>query len=150
METKTSQRLHAALRDRDGWAIRLLYRDSGGVVTRRIVSPTRMGRSVMSATCWCRQEPRDFRFDGILEAVLVPAWDVLAPVEIEEIDMRVRWIVECGGVHTDPFFDYQQALQYAMAVAEEQSCEVHVYKMLGGLISGHWEGCKDAELEGQQ
>lgn len=73
-----------AARECDVFALKITYRDADGSVTRRIVSPIKMtGPDRFDALCLCRQEPRTFLFKGVIDAVLIHASEVLAPVEVE-------------------------------------------------------------------
>lgn len=67
------------------FAIRMVYVDGKGNRTRRVVSPTQLdqGAGKFVALCLCRQEPRSFKLDNVETMEIIPASEVLAPVEIE-------------------------------------------------------------------
>ena len=69
------------------FAIRMVYVDGKGNKTRRVVSPTQLdqGTGKFVALCLCRQEPRSFKLDNVEGMELIPASEVFAPVEIEEL-----------------------------------------------------------------
>lgn len=72
--------------DPERWVVRLRYRDSKGVTTVRVVSPIRFEgvsakRSVM-VLCLSREECRRLILVRVSDVELIPASDVLMPVEI--------------------------------------------------------------------
>ncbi len=81
----TNRIIRQAMHDSDNWAIEMEYRDANGRTTTRLVSPIRfMGSYRILALCLCREQPRQFRLARCSNIRLVPASDVLMPVEIKE------------------------------------------------------------------
>jgi len=84
--------IRRAMHDSDAWVIELDYVDSKGLRTRRVVSPIRfLGRDRLLALCLCRQEPRQFSLNQCCNVRLIPAAEVMMPVEIKTL-----------GVHEQP------------------------------------------------
>lgn len=79
--------INRAMRDCDGWAIRLVYTDSANVTTRRMVSPVRWQSMSLQVLCLCRQEVRLLNEERIESVELVPAHEVLMPCEIEVLEI---------------------------------------------------------------
>ena len=81
-----------AMRAQDDFVVRFVYRDRSGRKTRRIVSPIRFighgENESFSALCLCREEVRQFVLAKCSEPVLVRAWEVIMPVEIETVDEK--------------------------------------------------------------
>lgn len=71
----------------ESFAIRMVYVDGKGKRTRRVVSPTAIeqDKGKFIALCLCRQEPRSFKLDNVESMEILPASEVFAPVEIEEL-----------------------------------------------------------------
>lgn len=77
------------MRDPDGTALIVEYRDSTGTVTRRAISPIRWMSSdneQFTALCLCREEPRTFRVDRLVAVDTVPAHEILMPHPLEVVD----------------------------------------------------------------
>ncbi len=74
-----------ALHDPDNWVIRLHYKDGNGVTTIRTVSPYRIDDDSMLVLCLAREECRRLKLSRCSQIALVPASDVLMPVEIEVV-----------------------------------------------------------------
>lgn len=76
-----------AMRAQDDFVLKFVYCDRSGRKTRRVVSPVRFighgDSEQFSALCLCREEVRQFAMAKCSEPVLVRAWEVLMPVEIE-------------------------------------------------------------------
>ena len=71
-----------AMQDSDHWAIRMEYRDRKGAVTSRFVSPVRfLAADRFLALCLCREEPRQFYVDRCEDVTLIPAEEILMPME---------------------------------------------------------------------
>jgi predicted DNA-binding transcriptional regulator YafY len=85
--TNTEQnKLSRALRDPDHFVLRITYRDRGGTITERMVSPIRMVDSrTMLALCLCRESPRRFDLERCSDLELVEAHDVLMPCPIKTL-----------------------------------------------------------------
>lgn len=83
-----------AMRAQDDFVLRFVYRDRKGSLTRRTVSPVRFIRSggseYFAALCLCREEVRQFVLSQCSEPVLIRAWEVLMPVEIEVVEPGVQ------------------------------------------------------------
>lgn len=71
----------------ESFAVRMVYVDGKGKRTRRVVSPTQLDQATgkFVALCLCRQEPRSFKLDSVESMEILPASEVFAPVEIEEL-----------------------------------------------------------------
>ena len=87
METAEYQILRQAMLNPDDYALRLQYLSKAGELTERVVSPIKMAdsRSVL-ALCLCRESPRKFELDRCTKLELVPAHDVLMPMEIRVLE----------------------------------------------------------------
>ena len=71
-----------AMQDSEHWAIRMEYRDRKGAVTSRFVSPVRfLAADRFLALCLCREEPRQFYVDRCEDVTLIPAEEILMPME---------------------------------------------------------------------
>lgn len=67
--------------------LRIVYRDEKNHRRRRVVSPIKfIGEKAFSALCLCREEPRTFKIENCEEIELLKAEEVLAPVQIEELE----------------------------------------------------------------
>jgi predicted DNA-binding transcriptional regulator YafY len=71
----------------DDYAVRLRYRSKSGELTERVVSPIKMtdSRSLL-ALCLCRENPRRFELDRCSHLELVPAHEVLMPMEMRILE----------------------------------------------------------------
>ena len=71
----------------DDYAVRLRYRSKSGELTERVVSPIKMtdSRSLL-ALCLCRENPRRFELDRCSHLELVPAHEVLMPMEMRVLE----------------------------------------------------------------
>lgn len=75
-----------AIRDPDNLAVLVRYRSADGELTDRAVSPIRfVGQEKFLALCLCREEPRLFHLSRCQRVRIVPAYDLLMPVEIVRI-----------------------------------------------------------------
>lgn len=75
-----------AMHDYDSYVLRLVYEDSKGVKTRRVVSPYHwVGEDRFHALCLCKEDLRLFELRKCSEVELVDANDVLAPVPLEVV-----------------------------------------------------------------
>ncbi|GIX00413.1 MAG: hypothetical protein KatS3mg111_3745 [Pirellulaceae bacterium] len=64
--------------------VELIYLDSKGTKTRRVVSPIRyLGKDRFLGLCLCRCEPRQFYLTRCLAARLRPAADFVMPVPMQ-------------------------------------------------------------------
>ncbi len=78
--------LRRAMLDSDQWVVRFAYVDKAGVRTVRVVSPIRVcGQDRFLGLCLCREEPRQFYFDRCSDVTLVPACEVLMPMQLETV-----------------------------------------------------------------
>lgn len=80
--------IRLAMLDCDRYVLEIDYLDTKGKRTRRMVSPIRFGNQdeMFLGLCLCREEPRQFRLARCHQARLVPAEDVVMPVEIVHLD----------------------------------------------------------------
>ena len=82
----TQQLLRIAMMDSDQWVVELEYSDSKGKRTRRTISPIRFTASDrFLGLCLCREEPRQFYLSRCSEFRLIPAAEVIMPVEMVEL-----------------------------------------------------------------
>jgi predicted DNA-binding transcriptional regulator YafY len=78
------EKINKAMVAPDDFVIRMTYKDSSGVKSRRVVSPIRfINNDMLLALCLCRETPRAFKLSCCDEIELVAATEVLMPVEIE-------------------------------------------------------------------
>ena len=78
--------IQRAMADSDNYVIELVYSDSNGKRTRRIVSPIRfVGSMRFLGLCLCREQPRQFYLDRCAEVRLIPAAEVMMPMPMETI-----------------------------------------------------------------
>ena len=78
--------LRRAMMDSETFVVELVYSDSKGNRTRRIVSPIRfVGNDRMLALCLCREEPRQFYLSRCQDVRLIPAAEVIMPMPMETI-----------------------------------------------------------------
>lgn len=78
----TSHLLRTAMQRQDDLVISLVYVDSKGRKTKRIVSPIRfLSPDRFLGLCLCRCEPRQFHLDRCSELELKRAADYVMPVE---------------------------------------------------------------------
>ena len=65
----------------DDWVIEFTYKDSKGILTRRVVSPIRfVDGDRFLGLCLSREEPRQFKLERCDNVTLKPAWDYVMPV----------------------------------------------------------------------
>ena len=79
--------LRQAMYAPDDYAVKLRYRSKDGELTERFVSPIKMtdSRSLL-ALCLCRENPRRFELDRCSHIELVPAHEVLMPMELKVLE----------------------------------------------------------------
>jgi predicted DNA-binding transcriptional regulator YafY len=71
----------------DDYAVRLRYRSKEGELTERVVSPIKMDNPhSLLALCLCRENPRRFDLDRCSHIELVPAHEVLMPMELKVLE----------------------------------------------------------------
>ncbi len=76
--------IHYAMQCPDELVVELVYTDSNGARTRRVVSPIRfVGRDRFLGLCLCRCEPRQFQIGRCDQVRLRRAADYVMPVPIE-------------------------------------------------------------------
>lgn len=78
--------IHNAMHSPERWVVSLVYLDSKGRKTRRIVSPIRFlpnGRFL--GLCLCRCEPRQFHLQRCSEIQMQEASDFVMPVQLETV-----------------------------------------------------------------
>ncbi|MBU6388057.1 MAG: hypothetical protein KGS49_19095, partial [Planctomycetes bacterium] len=79
--------LHQAMVAPDDFAVRLRYRSQNGELTERVISPIKMADSrSLLALCLCRENPRRFELDRCSHIELVPAHEILMPMELRVIE----------------------------------------------------------------
>jgi predicted DNA-binding transcriptional regulator YafY len=79
-----NQILRHAMFNSDKYVIEMDYDDAKGNRTRRVVSPIRfMGSYRFLGFCLCREEPRQFQLSRCKNIRLVPAEEVLMPMQIQ-------------------------------------------------------------------
>ncbi|MCO8120720.1 hypothetical protein NHH03_03150 [Stieleria sp. TO1_6] len=79
--------LRRAMMDSETFVIEMIYSDSKGNRTRRIVSPIRfVGQERFLGLCLCREEPRQFYLSRCENVRLIPAAEVLMPMPMETIE----------------------------------------------------------------
>ena len=72
-----------AMQDSDQWAIRMDYRDRNDVITSRFISPVRfLAPNRFLALCLSREEPRQFYLERCEEVTLIPADEILMPMQL--------------------------------------------------------------------
>lgn len=90
-----------AMRNPDDWVLKIRYRSRNGEVNDRFVSPIRFEpNGQVLALCLCREEPRLFDLVRCEKFRLVPAAEVLMPVEIVPVrkdDVHVKPASETSG-----------------------------------------------------
>jgi hypothetical protein len=74
-------RLRSAMNSPEEWVCRIVYRDTVGRVTERLVSPIRFDGPLVLCLCLGSVEPRGFRLRSIEDVQLVRAETVLCPDE---------------------------------------------------------------------
>lgn len=80
------QMLRTAMLDSDAWVIEMQYSDTKGKKTRRTISPIRFtGADRLLGLCLCREEPRQFHLARCTHFRLIPADEVIMPVEMVEL-----------------------------------------------------------------
>lgn len=78
--------LRRAMIDSETFVVEMVYSDSKGNRTRRIVSPIRfVGADRFLGLCLCREEPRQFYLNRCEEVRLIPAAEVIMPMPMETI-----------------------------------------------------------------
>lgn len=79
--------LRRAMLDSETFVVEMVYSDSKGNRTRRIVSPIRfVGADRFLALCLCREEPRQFYLSRCEDVRLIPAAEVIMPMPMESIE----------------------------------------------------------------
>ncbi|WP_231602519.1 WYL domain-containing protein [Neorhodopirellula pilleata] len=80
------QILRTAMLDSDAWVVEMDYRDSKGKRTRRTISPIRFAAADrVLGLCLCREEPRQFHLSRCENFRLIPADEVIMPVEMVDL-----------------------------------------------------------------
>ena len=78
--------LRRAMLDSETFVVEMVYSDSKGNLTRRIVSPIRfVGSDRFLGLCLCREEPRQFYLSRCDEVRLIPAAEVIMPMPMVTI-----------------------------------------------------------------
>jgi predicted DNA-binding transcriptional regulator YafY len=78
--------IHRAMRQADDLVLVFDYRDSKGIVTRRVVSPVRfLGNDRFLALCLSREEPRQFYLERCANLRLDWAANFVMPVPVVEV-----------------------------------------------------------------
>jgi predicted DNA-binding transcriptional regulator YafY len=79
--------LRQAMYSPDDYAVRLRYRAKDGELTERVISPIKMedSRSLL-ALCLCRENPRRFELERCSHIELIPAHEILMPMELKVIE----------------------------------------------------------------
>ncbi|MEL6109110.1 MAG: hypothetical protein AAFU85_24145 [Planctomycetota bacterium] len=81
------QELRHAMLDSETFVVELIYRDSAGARTRRVVSPIRfVGENRFLGLCLCREEPRQFYLTRCESVRLIPSAEVMMPMPMETLD----------------------------------------------------------------
>ena len=79
--------LRRAMFDSETFVIEMVYSDSKGNRTRRIVSPIRfVGTDRFLALCLCREEPRQFYLSRCEDVRLIPAAEVIMPMPMQTVE----------------------------------------------------------------
>ncbi|WP_372897325.1 hypothetical protein [Stieleria sp.] len=79
--------LRRAMFDSETFVVEMVYSDSKGNRTRRIVSPIRfVGTDRFLALCLCREEPRQFYLSRCEDVRLIPAAEVIMPMPMQTIE----------------------------------------------------------------
>lgn len=79
--------LKQAMYSPDDYAVRLRYRAKDGELTERVISPIKMDNShSLLALCLCRENPRRFELDRCSHIELVPAHEILMPMDLKVIE----------------------------------------------------------------
>ena len=79
--------LQRAMFDSETYVVEMVYSDSKGNRTRRIVSPIRfVGKDRFLGLCLCREEPRQFYLSRCEDVRLIPAAEVIMPMPMETIE----------------------------------------------------------------
>lgn len=79
--------LRRAMFDSETFVVEMVYSDSKGNRTRRIVSPIRfVGKDRFLGLCLCREEPRQFYLSRCEEVRLIPAAEVIMPMPMEIVE----------------------------------------------------------------
>lgn len=79
----------------DDFAVKLRYRSKDGELTERVVSPIKMtdSRSLL-ALCLCRENPRRFELNRCSHIELIPAHEVLMPMELKVLEAAPAKVVK--------------------------------------------------------
>jgi len=87
--------LQQAMYAPDDFAVKLRYRSKDGELTERVVSPIKMtdSRSLL-ALCLCRENPRRFELDRCSHLELIPAHEVLMPMELKVLEAAPAKVVK--------------------------------------------------------
>ncbi|WP_201743775.1 WYL domain-containing protein [Roseiconus nitratireducens] len=76
--------LRRAMIDTETFVVEMVYVDSQGNRTRRVVSPIRfVGQDRFLGLCLCREEPRQFHLSRCQDVRLIPAAEVMMPVPMQ-------------------------------------------------------------------
>ena len=79
--------LRRAMMDSETFVIEMVYSDSKGKRTRRVVSPIRfVGDDRFLGLCLCREEPRQFYLGRCEDVRLIPAAEVIMPMPMISMD----------------------------------------------------------------
>ena len=80
---KSRHLITIAMQDADRWVLKFEYTDKKGVRTIRYVSPIRFesGERFLGL-CLCREEPRRFEIDRCDNLVVLPAAEILMPMQL--------------------------------------------------------------------
>lgn len=79
--------LRRAMHDSETFVVEMVYADSKGNRTRRVISPIRfVGQDRVLALCLCREEPRQFYLSRCESVRLIPAVEVIMPVPMQSVD----------------------------------------------------------------
>jgi len=94
--------LQRAMFDSETYVLELVYSDSKGNRTRRIVSPIRfVGSDRFLGLCLCREEPRQFYLSRCEDLRLIPAAEVIMPMPMEAVGPAVSAPVAVAANHCD-------------------------------------------------
>lgn len=79
--------LRRAMFDSETFVVEMVYVDSKGKRTRRVISPIRfVGQDRVLALCLCREEPRQFYLSRCESVRLIPAAEVIMPVPMQTVE----------------------------------------------------------------
>ncbi|MEO1528059.1 MAG: hypothetical protein AAFX06_21725 [Planctomycetota bacterium] len=89
--------LRHAMLDSETFVVELIYRDSAGARTRRVVSPIRfVGENRFLGLCLCREEPRQFYLSRCESVRLIPSAEVIMPMPMETLDTPLAPATTCA------------------------------------------------------